>query len=247
MSRATGGEGRSGQAPDGRARGGRGGDDRGDPPGLPSRAVRVFLAPGELFEALDRKPAWLDALLLATALSLATTLLIPEELVRETMLRQVPEGGDAAAAREMAGFVRTAGIVAAVVGPAIVTALIAAVTYLIFSLVLGGRSTYRKLFSAAAHVMLIPSLGALATVPLVLATGDVQTSLALHLLAPGLDAESYLFRFLRGLNVFGLAGTAAMGVAVGTLYEEHSTGTSAAVLLVLYVALKAALAIFGGP
>lgn len=216
-------------------------------PSLPSRILQLLVSPGELFEALEERPAWLDVLLVVTAISLATTLLVPEELVRETMMQQAPEGADAGAVDEMAGVVRTSGIVAAVVGPLFVTAVIAGATYLIFSLALGGRSgSYRKLFSAAAHVMLIPSVGALATVPLILATGDVQTSLALHLLVPEMGPETYLFRFLRGLNVFGLAGTAVMGVAVGTIYRDQSTRGAVAVLLCLYVALKAAMAIVGG-
>lgn len=215
-------------------------------PGLLARLLQLVVSPGELFEALEQRPTWLDVLLLVTAMSVATTLLIPEELVRETMMQQAPDGADAAAVEEMAGFIRTAGIVAAVVGPLFATAVIAGATYLVFSLVLGGRSTYERLFSAAAHVMVVPSAGALLTVPLILATGDVQTSLAFHLLAPGLSPESYLFRFLRGLNVFGLAGAGLMGVAAGTMYRERSAGGAAGILLCLYVALKAVMALAGG-
>lgn len=217
-----------------------------EPPGLLPRLLRLLVAPRELFRALEERPVWLDVLVLVTAMSVATTLLIPEELVRQTMMQQAPEGADAGAVEEMAGFVRTAGIVAAVVGPLFAAAAIAGATYLVFSLLLGGRSTYEKLFSAAAHVMVIPSAGALLTVPLILATGDVQTSLALHLLTPDLGADSYLFRFLRGLNVFGLAGAGVMGVAVGTMYRERSSAGAATVLLGLYVALKAAMALAGG-
>lgn len=217
-------------------------------PSLPTRVLQVLVSPGRLFERLAERPVWLDVMLVVAALSLAATLLIPEEMVREAMMQQARragEGADPQSVEEMAGVVRTAGIVASVVGPVVVAAVIAGVSYLIFSLVLGGRSTYRKLFSAAAHVMLIPSLGALVTVPLILSTGDPQTSLALHLLLPETGPESYLYRLLRGLNVFGLAAASVMGVAVGRLYRHRSTGSAVAILVCLYAALKAAMAIAG--
>lgn len=216
-------------------------------PALPKRTLMTFVSPGALFDRLEEEPVWLDVMVLVAVLSLASTLLIPEELVREAMMQQAPEGAGAEQVEQMSGFIRTTGMVAAVIGPLFVAAVVAGASHLIFTLVLGGRCTYRKLFSAASHMMLVPTVGTLLTVPLILSTGDVQTTLAFHLLAPGLDAGSYLYRLLHGLNVFGLAGAAVMGVAVGRLYEKRSAGSATAVMLALYVALKAVMAIFAGP
>lgn len=216
-------------------------------PALPVRALQVFVSPGTLFERLRERPAWLDVLVLVAALSLASTLLIPEELVREAMMQQAPEGTDAEQVEQFTGFLRWTGMISAVVGPLFVAAVVAGVAHLVFTLVLGGRCTYRQLFSAASHMMLVPTVGTLVTVPLILATGDVQTSLALHLLAPGIDTGTYAFRLLRGLNVFGLAGAVVMGVAVGQLYRSRSTGPAVALMVALYVALKAVMAVAGTP
>lgn len=216
-------------------------------PALPKRAFMTFVSPGALFDRLEEEPVWLDVMVLVAALSLASTLLIPEELVREAMMQQAPEGTGPEQVDQMSGFIRTTGMVAAVIGPLFVAAVVAGASHLIFTLVLGGRCTYRKLFSAASHMMLVPTVGTLLTVPLILSTGDVQTTLAFHLLAPGLDDGSYLYRLLHGLNVFGLAGAAVMGVAVGRLYEKRSAGSATAVLLALYLVLKAVMAIFAGP
>lgn len=226
-----------------------GGGERADAelPSLPRRALMVFVSPAALFDRLGEEPVWLDVMVLVAALSLASTLLVPEELVREAMMQQAPEGTDAAEIDRMAGFVRTSGMVAAVVGPLFVAAVVAGASHLVFTLVLGGRGTYRKLFSAASHMMLVPTVGALLTVPLILATGDVQTTLALHLLAPGLETGSYPYRLLHGLNLFGIAGAAVMGLAVGRLYDRRSTGSAVAVMLGLYLVLKAAMAVFAGP
>lgn len=222
-------------------------DDEPELPGLPTRAVQVFVAPGTLFDRLEANPVWIDVMVLVAALSLASTLLVPEELVRETMMQQAPEGAGADEVERWTGFVRTTGMVAAVIGPLFVAAVVAGVSHLVFTLLLGGRSTYRKLFSAASHMMLVPTVGTLLTVPLILSTGDVQTTLAFHLLAPGVETGSYAYRFLHGLNVFGLGGAAVMGVAVSRLYEKRSAGVSIAVMLVLYVVLKAVMAVFAAP
>lgn len=216
-------------------------------PALPKRALMVFVSPAALFDRLEEEPVWLDVMVLVAALSLASTLLIPGELVREAMMQQAPEGADPEQVDQMSGFIRTTGMVAAVLGPLFVAAVVAGATHLIFTLVLGGRCTYRKLFSAASHMMFVPTIGTLLTVPLILSTGDVQTTLAFHLLAPGLEAGSYPYRLLHGLNVFGIGGAAVMGVAVDRLYEKRSAGTAVGVMLALYVALKAVMAIVAGP
>ena len=212
-------------------------------PGLPKRALQVFVAPGELFERLRERPVWLDAMILVVALSLAYTLLLPQELLREAMVRQAPEGADTAQLEQVAGWMRWIG---AVLGPLIGAAVVAGVCHLVFTLVLGGRSTYRQLFSATAHMMLVPTAGTLLTLPLIISTGDLQTTLGMHLLVPGIDTGTFAFRFLRGLNVFGIAGATVMGVAVGELYDDRSTGSGITVMLVLYVVFVALGALMGG-
>jgi len=212
-------------------------------PGLPTRALQVFVAPGELFRRLRERPVWLDAMLLVIALSAAYALLLPQELLREAMIQQAPEGADVEQMERFAGWTRWIG---AVLGPLIGAAVVAGVTHLVFTLILGGRSTYRQLFSATAHMFLVPTVGTLLTLPLIISTGDLQTTLGLHLLVPGIDTGTFAFRFLRGLNVFGLAGAAVMGVAVGELYDDRSTRSGISVMLVLYVIFVALGALLGG-
>lgn len=222
-----------------------GGGDSGLPP-LPKRAVQVFVAPGELFDRLREDPVWLDVMILVVALSVAYTLLLPEELLREAMMQQAPEGADPGQMEQMAGWMSWFRIVAAVVGPLFGAAVVAGVAHLVFTLVLGGRSTYRQLFSATAHMMLVPTVGTLVTLPLILSTGDMQTTLSFHLLFPGLETGTFAFRLLRGLNVFGLAGAAIMGVAVSRLYDNRSLGPAISVMIVIYVGYVALGALMGG-
>lgn len=217
-------------------------------PGLPSlavRAVRVFVAPGELFDRLRDRPAWLGAMLLVVGLSLASSLLVPEQLFRDAFMAGLPEGTDPSQVQGQMEFFLTFRHVLSAVLPPVVMVLLAGVLLFVFNLLFGGEAGFRQLLSATAHAMLIPTVGGLITVPIMQATGDVQTAMALHLLVPGLD-EGYLYRLLHGLNVFSLWAGVVLAVAVSRIYPSRTVGGAAATILGVYVAMKAVFAIFGG-
>lgn len=217
-------------------------------PELPNLAVRVgqlFVAPGRLFDRLRERPAWLGAMLLVVALSLAGSLLLPEQLFRDAFMSGVPEGTDPAAVQGQMEFFLTLRHVLSAVIPPIVIVLTAGLLLFLFNLVLGGEASFRQLLSASAHAMLITTVGGLVVLPIMRATGDVQTALALHLLVPGLE-EGYLYRLLHGLNVFSLWTAVVLAVAVDRIYPSRAFGGAAATILGLYVGLKAVFALFGG-
>lgn len=220
-------------------------DEASELPNLAVRAVQVFASPGKLFAQLRERPVWLGALLLVVALSVATSLLFPEGLFRDAFMAGVPEGTDPSDVEGQLEFFLTFRHVMSAVIPPIVIVALAGLLLFVFNLLLGGEGGFRQLLSASAHAMLITTVGGLLTLPLMEASGDVQTALALHLLVPGLE-EGYLFRFLRGLNVFSLWTAVVLGVAVSRIYPARSLGGAAGTLIGLYVAMKAVFALFGG-
>lgn len=214
-------------------------------PNLGVRAFQVFASPGKLFGQLRERPVWLGALLLVVALSVATSLLFPEELFRDAFMAGVPEGTDPSDVEgQMEFFLTFRHVMSAVIPPIVIVAL-AGLLLFVFNLLLGGEAGFRQLMSASAHAMLITTVGGLLTLPLMQASGDVQTALALHLLVPGLE-EGYLYRLLHGLNVFSLWTAVALGVAVSRIYPARSFGGAAGTIIGLYVAMKAVFALFGG-
>lgn len=217
---------------------------------LPSRLMKVFVAPGELFEELREEPAWLGALLVVVGASLAFSLLLPEDIMREAMVSQArTQGGGEIPAdqlEQMITFGKWMAYVGSVLGPFLVAAVVAGFMMFTFNLVLGGEASYRQLFSAASHALVITAVGGLATLPLILSTGDMSTSLSLHLLVPGLEEGTYAHRFLAGLNVFSLAAAGVLGVAASRLYPNREAGGAASIMVGAYVAFAAVAAIFGG-
>lgn len=214
-----------------------------DLPNLFVRAVQVFVAPGALFRRLRRDPAWMGMLALLVVLSLLSVYLMPAELMEQLLRSQMgPEvtEADVQRALELSRPMAWAG---AVLGPPAVTAALAGFLYFTYTLVLGGEGTFRQLFSVSAHGMLVSTVGGLVVLPLMVASGDPQVRLALHLLVPGLDPDTYLYSLLHGLNVFSLWTAAVLAVGVGAVYERRSAGTTAVFLIATYVGVKAALAL----
>jgi hypothetical protein len=208
-------------------------------PSLPARIAQVFFSPGALFTSLRENPVWLGALITLAVISLAANILIPEELIRQLVMEQLgedPEQTQIEAAMRMAGIFRYIG---PVVFTPVLAVVLAALVLLIWNLILGGEASFKQAMSLTTHVLFIPTLGGILTIPLMMAADDATVSLSLHLLLPGLDDESYLYRLLKGVNLFSLWASVVLGIGVSRLYPKISFGSAAGVLLVLYVAFKA--------
>ncbi|MFQ5746267.1 MAG: YIP1 family protein [Gemmatimonadota bacterium] len=221
--------------------------DAGPPP-LPNLAVRiaqVFTAPGKLFDALREKPAWLGALLFITVVGLVAQFLVPGEMIRDLIRSQV---GPDATAQQVDAAVRIGAItryVGAVIGPVIVFVIIAGILLLIYNVMLGGEGSFRQVFSATIHANLVGTIGGVAILPLAIARGDLRTALALDLLVPGLEPSGFAFRFLHGLNVFGIWTIVVLGIALSRIYPKVTAGGAIGVLMALYLVLKLILAAVG--
>ncbi len=218
--------------------------DRADPdiPTLPARLAQVVFSPGALFESLRERPVWLGALLTAVVLSVAANLLIPEELIRQLIMEQMPDDADPSGvetALRIAGILR---LVGPIVFPPLLAVFLAAVVLLIYNLLAGGEASFAQAMSATSHVLFIPTLGGVLTLPLILAAGDIQVTLGLHLLVPGLDSEGFAYNFLHGLNFFGIWAAVVLGIAVSRIYRRRSAGSSIALFLSLYVVMVVMMA-----
>ncbi len=222
--------------------------DRADPdiPALPARLAQVIFSPGALFERLRERPVWLGALLTLVVLSIGANLLIPEELIRQLIMEQMPDNTDPSAAETALRFAGIMRLIGPIVAPPLLAVFLAAVVLLIYNLLAGGEASFVQAMSSTSHVLFIPTLGGLLTVPLILAAGDAQVTLGLHLLVPGLDSEGFAYNFLHGLNFFGMWAAVVLGIAASRIYRRRSAGSSMALFLSLYVVMKAAgAALFG--
>lgn len=214
-------------------------------PNLVVRLLQVFFSPAALFDRLKQRPVWIGAILALIVLSLVANLLLPEEILRQAVQAQLGPDATAQQVEAAARVGAIVGRVGAVLFPPLVVAIVAGVLILIYNTLTGGEATFRQLYSATAHAFVITTLGGFLTLGLIVARGDVQVALALHVLAPGLETTRYLYRFLHGINVFGLWTAVVLGIAVSRIYPRRSAGSAAMLLIALYVLFKAAMATFG--
>ena len=215
-------------------------------PNFPIRFVQVFTSPATLFDALRERPVWLDALLVTIVVSLFVQFMIPAEILRDAMMSGLPADASPEqieATEKMAGFMRSFGWVIVIGSTLFLFALLAGVLKLVYGVLLGGAVTFKQMFSATAHAQLINTAGALLTLPLVRATGDLRSTLSLHLLAPDLERDGWLFSFLQGLSLFGLWTMVVLGIAVSRISPKISASSAIAFLVVAYILLKAVLAV----
>lgn len=216
-------------------------------PSLPVRALQVFIAPGRLFDALRERPRWIGAFLLVLALAILVAALIPADVFTAYVRHRMTVARPDAAAQDVERGMQVARItryVGPVVGTAIGVFLISAVMFLIFELGMGGQAGFRPVLASTSHVLLIPALGNLVTLPIIISTGDLQASLSLDLLLPGLDHATYAFRFLHGISLFGLWAAVVLGVAMSRVYSRRSAGGAVAITAGAYVVFKALFALF---
>ncbi|MGH7540566.1 MAG: YIP1 family protein [Gemmatimonadota bacterium] len=212
---------------------------------LPRRLIDVFVAPGALFDRLREVPVWVDVLILLIVVSVASNFLVPEEVVRQMIAAQMPADAEPAQVEQGLAFARVWGRILSVIGSPITIAIVAGYAILIFNVLLGGEATYRQLFSATSHALVVYTVGALLTLGLMAARGEM-VRMSLDLLVPGGLPEGYLFRFLGGLNAFSLWTCVVLGIAVSRIYPKRSAGAASAVFIASYAVLVALFAIPGG-
>lgn len=214
-------------------------------PNLPTRFVQVFTSPAVLFDALRDRPVWLDALLVTIAFGLLVQFLIPAELFRNAIMSGLPADASPEqieAVEKTIGFTLSFGWAMTIVWMLVLFAFLAGLLKLVYGVLLGGAVTFKQMFSATAHAQLINAAGALITLPLIRATGDLRSTLSLHLLAPDLERDSWLFGFLQSLSLFGLWTMVVLGIAVSRISPKVSASGAIAFLVGAYVLLKAVFA-----
>ena len=213
---------------------------------LPTRIMQVFIAPATLFDELKATPKWIGAALVVIGLGLVVQALVPVELIREMALSSLPSDAppeQVAAIEQFMGVSNVIRWVGTFVFPILIMLFVSGFILLVWNAILGGEAAFPAILACTAHSYIVWAAGGLITLPLVLARQDLRTTFSLHLLTPWLDSGSYAYRFMAGLNLFGIWTMILLGVAVSRLYPKVSATSASIVMVVSYVVFKAILAI----
>jgi hypothetical protein len=224
---------------------------------LMQRIVGVFLYPGDTFEHLDRKPDWVAPMVILTVVALVFTNLVLPISLPEQMAKQeekMEERGMSRAQIDQAMAMgekigRISGLVGSIIGPVIHMLLIALFFWFVGNVILGGQTTYLKMFSVCTYTALIGALDMAIKLPLILYKKTVDINLNLGVLLPESLTETLLGDIMKVLDIFIIWRLAAMAVGFAVLYKfsMEKAAWTMGVLFALYVGMAVAvLQLVGG-
>jgi len=203
--------------------------------------VGVFSGPGAAFADFNQKPRiWITLILIIILGGAAAVLMMPYsakvqyDIVSQstTIPPQALEGmrRDAENPNLVSG-----GIVGGVI--LVVMSLIGALlAWGIGSFIMGGNSTFKKIWGVALLGGLIPAIGGLVRIPLVIAKGSMYVSLGPAALMPGGDFTSVLYMLFYYLDAFMIWGLIVTGIGYAVIFNiSRGRGIFTAVIAALII------------
>ena len=198
--------------------------------------IGVYFSPGETFKSIDQKPDWILPLLLTALITIVFVILIGPYTQDATIEAMMDRGMTEDQAYETleSPFMKYINPILGGVGALIVGFIIAGLFYLVFSFILGGESTYKKVLSVYAYIgFAVGFVTMLIKLPLMIAKGSfkVQTSLAAFL--PIDMEEQFLYKLFAHFDVFMIWELILFTIGFGIIYK-FSRGKAATGVISLW-------------
>jgi hypothetical protein len=226
------------------------------PMGGASKVINIFFEPKKVFESLKIKPTWLIPFLIAALIGIGFfyytyPLMMQQQVEKIRENEKIPDEQKQMIIEKMTvqNHPPLWQLPFAPVGVLFVFAILSAVLFFVFNVLLGGDSTFRRIFSVYAYSSLIAIPSMIVKFPLIMMKKDigVQTSLALLLSAESKD--TFLYRILSGFDIFTLWQVILISIGMGVLYR-YTTKKAFTVVFVLWVLLILGMSglssLFGG-
>lgn len=212
----------------------------------------VFFSPTKTFQAIDEKPNFLVPLILIILISIVIAYVIMPTIMPAQMEKQrekLAERGmsDEDIERAMATGEKVGsifGIVGAGISPIIMLLIAAGILMFICSVILGGSTSFMKVFSIMSYSWLISLLGGLVKIPLIIKqkTPDIHFSPATFL--PEEQAKSFFYNLLKSFDIFSIWQyiVLAIGVAIIYKFSNQKAGIAVGILFLIFALFGATMA-----
>jgi hypothetical protein len=134
-------------------------------------------------------------------------------------------------------------------GTIVVLIVVAGILFFVFNVILGGDSSFRRVFSVYCYSSLIGVPAMIVKYPLIMLKKDlnVQTSLALLLSAE--SKNSFFYSLLSSFDIFTIWQLILVSMGMGILYKygTKKAFTTVCVLWIIWIVAKSGLSsLFGG-
>lgn len=216
------------------------------------KIVGIFTSPAKTFASIDLKPTILVPLLLIIAVNLVFVFTAGDVIKTESLTRQEqamqergmdPDQIDDALARteKFMGITMPA---FSVVGPVVVLVVIAGVFLFVGNVILGGKTTFKKVMSVATWSWLVVSLYSLVMLPIVLAKESLQVSFSLATFMSEDARQSFLYNLLAKVDIFYIWWLVVFSIGLAVIYKMRIQKTATAVFITyaIYALVTSSLA-----
>jgi hypothetical protein len=213
------------------------------PMGGAAKVLNLFFEPKKVFESLRIKPTWLVPFIIIALLGIGffyTTYpyIMNQQVERIRDNDKIPQDQKQTIIDKMTESSHPPlwQLPLAPIGTIFVFVILAAILFFVFNVILGGDSSFRRVFSIYCYSNLIAIPSMIVKLPLIMLKKDigVQTSLALLLSAE--SKETFLYRVFSGFDIFTLWAVILISIGMGVLYR-YTTKKSFTIVFVLWVLL----------
>jgi len=214
--------------------------------------VGVFTSPTEAFTAFNRSPRLIAVILVIFALGLITNYFTTEysaqmqyDMVSQSTI--IPPQQLEQMKEEAANPNRVTGALFAAIGQFIGMILISLVAWGLGSFVMGGDSTFKKVWGATLLGGLIPMVGGIVKLPLMMARESMYVSFGLAALFPEKDFTSIFYSILFYFDAFMIWGLIVTGIGYGIIFNiSKGKGITVALILdIIFVGIMIGLVTLG--
>jgi len=192
-----------------------------------SRIIGIFTSPRDTFASIDRKPTWLVPFIILVV-GVVVMILLTQDIgiqdrIAQMEARGVPQEQMDVVQSRMQGGAKYIGLVAAPIFMLISWTVIAGILLFGGNTMMGGASTFKKMFALVSWSSLIGMIALIIKTVLIVVKGTssgVTTSLAAFLPIPSLgSAQSVLYRLLSKFDIFTIWEMILWIVGISVMYR----------------------------
>ena len=220
--------------------------------GVVARAIGIITSPTPTYEVVVRSPKPAIMLLLV-ALVMGIGASIPQftEKGRLAVLNTQVEAFEKMTGQQMTDqmyqmmeqrshYNGITTLISTFIFTPIMALFFAALYWGVFNAALGGTATFKQVLGVVTHSMVIMAVSAVAAAPIMMMQDQINFAGPFNLgaLVPFMAEDSFVRRFLGGVNVFTLWQIGVIAIGLGVLYRRKSTPIMIT-LFVLYALLVA--------
>ncbi len=226
------------------------------PMGGASKVINIFFEPRKVFESLKIKPTWLIPFIIVALLGIGFfyytyPFIMAQQVEKIQENEKIPEEQKERIIEKMTEKDHPPiwQLAIAPVGTLVSVVVVAAVLFFVFNVLLGGDSSFRRVFSVYTYSSLIAIPAMIVKFPLIMMKGNLNVQTSLALLLSINQKDTFLYNVLSGFDIFTIWQVILISMGLGILYKYSTKKafTAVFILWIIWILLKSGLStVFGG-